>query len=193
MNNRGIRIALLAAIVAGRLCAAADLSGNWIAVIAAQREPEYARVSLKDDGGKLTGIWGELKLTGALTGDQVELALTSDSGDSAGSLTGTLSGGAIKGSGSIAARGGARGGGAGIGGGGFAARGGGGAIEFTLSRTPVPPATPREIHFEPTDFFNYYSAANPPVLHIFPGDVVPPATAHVGKADSKGCNSRGEA
>ena len=192
MNNRGIRVALLAGIVAaGRLCAAADLSGNWIAVIASQREPEYTRVSLKDDGGKLTGIWGELKLTGTLTVDHVELTLTSDSGDSAGSLTGSLSGEAIKGAGSITARGGARGGGAGMGGGGFAARGGGGPIEFTLSRAPIPPATPREIHFEPTDFFNYYSAANPPVLHIFPGDLVHTSTADAGGVDAKGVHHRG--
>ena len=193
MNNRGIRIALLAGIVAaGRLCAAADLSGDWIAVIAAQREPEYTRVSLKDDAGKLSGSWGEFKLTGALTGDQVELTLTSDSGDSAGSLTGTLSDDAIKGSGSIAARGGARGAGAGMGGGGFAARGGGGGpIEFTLSRAPIPPATSREIHFEPTNFFGYYSAANKPVLHIFPRDVVHTSTADAGGVDAKGVHHRG--
>jgi len=192
MIRLGIRIALLAGIVAGvRLAAAADVSGNWIATIPAQRGPQYAHVSFTDDGGKITGTWDELKIAGTITDDKLDLALSDDSGKPAGSLTGTLSGETISGSGTIIMRFG-MGGGRGMGmGGGFGGRSGGGQIEFTLARAPVPPAKPRDIHFEPVDFFNYYSAANKPVLHIFPGDVVHTSTADAGGVDSKGVRHHG--
>ena len=67
----------------------------------------------------------------------------------------------------------------------------GGPIEFTLARAPLAPSAPRDIHFEPTDFFGYYSAANNPVLHIFPGDVVHTSTADAGGVDAKGVHHRG--
>jgi amidase len=200
MLNRWIRFVIVAGVIAGcRLCAAADLSGNWIATVATQREPEYTRVSLTDDGGKLTGTWGELKVAGTLTGDKVDLSLSDESDKPAGSLTGTLSGDTIKGSGTISARGGRGGrggmgggfgGGMGMGGGGFGG-GASGQIEFTLAKAAVPPAKPRDIHFEPTDFFGTYSAANKPVLTIFPGDIVHTSTADAGGVDAKGVHHRG--
>ena len=129
-----------------------------------------------DEGGKLTGTWGEFKLTGSISGDKVDLSLTDDSGAVAGSLTGTISGDSVSGAGTVSMpRGperGSMGGGMGGMGGGFSRGGTGRPMEFSLTRSVVPPAAPREIHFEPTDFFGYYSAANTPVLKIFPGDVV---------------------
>ena len=192
--NREMRIALLAGVIAfTRLCVAADLSGNWVATIATQRAPEYARVSLKDDGGKLSGTWGELKVAGTLTGDNLELILSDESDKSAGSLTGTVSGDAISGSGTLSMRDG-RGGRGGMGGGfggGMGGMGGGGQIEFTLARAAVPPAKPRDITFAPTDFFATYSAANKPALTIFPGDVVHTWTADAGGVDAMGVRHRG--
>jgi amidase len=201
MMNREVRIALLAGVIAvSQLCAAADLSGSWVATIATQREPEYARVSLKDDGGKLTGTWGEFKVTGMLTGNKVDLALSDESDKPAGSLTGTFSGDSISGAGTISMRGG-RGGRSGMGGGFGAGMGGMGGgrfgggttaqIEFSLARAAVPPAKPREITFVPTDFFATYSAANKPALTIFPGDVVHTWTADAGGVDAKGVRHRG--
>jgi amidase len=196
MKHHVIRIGLLAGLLSlSKVCTAADLSGKWVATISTQREPDYAHVTLAESDGELSGTWGELKLSGTVTGDKVELSLIGDSGDSAGSLAGTLNGDAISGTGTLSAPRGGRGGmagGMGGMGGGFGARGGGGGtIEFTLSRAPVPPATPRDIHFEPTDFFGYYSAANQPVLHIFPGDVVHTWTADAGGVDAKGVHHRG--
>ncbi|MGB9232566.1 MAG: acetamidase/formamidase family protein [Terracidiphilus sp.] len=202
MMNREIRIALLAGVIAfSRLCAAADLSGDWVATIATQRAPEYARVLLKDDGGKLSGTWGEFKMVGTLTGDKVDLALSDESDKPAGSLTGTLSGATISGSGTISMRGG-RAGRVGMGGGGFGGGMGGtgsggfgggaaGQIEFTLARAALRPSKPRDISFVPTDFFATYSAANKPALTIFPGDVVHTWTADAGGVDANGVRHRG--
>jgi amidase len=182
-------VLLIAIITASRTCTAASLTGNWVATIASSREPQYTRVSLKDEGGKLSGTWGSLVIAGRLEGDAINLTLTDDSNHPAGTVGGTLSGESISGKGNISAP--SPGGMAGAMGGGFGQRSAGGPIEFTLSRVPHPPTTPRDIQFEPTDFFGYYSAANQPVLHIFPGDVVHTSTADAGGVDAKGVHHRG--
>jgi amidase len=191
LKPRWIVAFLFALLMAGKSGVAADLSGKWIAAIGTQ----YARVSLVDEGGKLTGTWGEFKLTGSISGDKVDLSLTDDSGADAGSLTGTISGDSVSGTGTVSmprgAERGSMGGRMGGMGGGFSRGGTGRPMEFSLTRPVVPPAAPREIHFEPTDFFGYYSAANTPVLKIFPGDVVHTSTADAGGVDAKGVRHRG--
>ncbi len=191
LKPRWIVAFLFALLVAGKSGAAADLSGKWIAAIGTQ----YARVSLVDESGKLNGTWGEFKLTGTISGDKVDLFLTDDSGAVAGSLTGTISGDSVSGTGTVSmprgAERGSMGGGMGGTGGGFSRGGSGRPMEFSLTRALVPPAAPREIRFEPNDFFGYYSAANTPVLKIFPGDVVHTSTADAGGVDAKGVRHRG--
>ncbi|HEX4758467.1 MAG TPA: acetamidase/formamidase family protein [Terracidiphilus sp.] len=191
MTRLRIRIAFLLATTAiGHICAAANLSGNWVATIATSRAPEYARVSLHEENGNLTGSWGELKLTGTVAGEALQLNLRDSSDQPGGRLTGTVSGDSIRGTGSISApfrpgaamEGMARS---------FRGSGGGGPIEFTLTRAVVAPDAPRDIHFEPTDLIGYYSAANKPALHIFPGDVVHTWTADAGGVDAKGVQHRG--
>ena len=93
MIKRRFLIAALMGIVAGgEVCTAADLTGNWIASIANQRGPEYTRVSLKEDAGKLTGSWGALELSGSEEGGKVQLNLSDGANQSAGMLTGSVSG-----------------------------------------------------------------------------------------------------
>jgi acetamidase/formamidase len=190
MKSRRIGFAsLVGIIVTGQLCAAADLTGNWIASIANSRGPEYTRVSIKAENGKLSGSWGTFSLSGTLDGEKLQLNLSSGADQAAGVLMGTVSGDSISGTGSIAASGGRSpemGGMTGT----FGGRGGS-PIEFTLARAPIAPNAPRDIQFEPTDFFGYYSANNPPVLHIFPGDVVHTSTADAGGVDAKGIHHRG--
>jgi amidase len=190
MMRRRIAMAILAGtVVSVRVSAAADLTGNWIAVIANQRGPEYTRVTLKEEGGKLTGLWGALAVSGTEDGGKIQLNLSDSDNKPAGALTGALSGESIGGTGNITVPVGRMGEMAGMARP-FGARPGG-SIEFTLSRAPLAPGTPRDIRFEPTDFFGYYSAANKPVLHIFPGDVVHTSTADAGGVDAKGLQHRG--
>lgn len=189
MMRRRFAIAILVGAVVSIEASAADLTGNWIAEIANQRVPEYTRVTLKEEDGRLTGSWGTLELSGTEDAGNIHLDLRNTDNNIAGVLTAAISGETIKGSGSVTAFtnrnpetiGMTRP---------FGARAGG-AVEFTLSRAPLAPNAPRDIHFEPTDFFGYYSAANQPVLHIFPGDVVHTSTADAGGVDSKGIQHRG--
>ena len=190
MLKQGTRIALLLAIIAaGQICAAADLTGNWIATIANPRAPEYARVSLKMENGNLIGSWGALKVTGTVTGDALLLNLNEGVDQPCGTLKGTLSGESVTGTGTMCSPAGR------IAATGGMARGFGGTadgpVEFTLARSPIAPSMPRDIHFEPTDLVGYYSAANKPALRIFPGDVVHTWTADAGGVDAKGMQHRG--
>jgi amidase len=173
------------------LCMAADISGNWIAQAStqnAQNGPQYTRVALKVDGATVSGMWGESRIEGTLTGTRLDVKLSDAEGNSAGAITATLTGDTFTGSGMISGGRGGRGGG---GRGGRGGGGRGGQLSFTLTRPAVPPATPRSINFEPTDFFATYSAANKPVLTIFPGDIVHTWTADAGGVDAKGIRHRG--
>ena len=191
MVNRRLRIAVLIGVVTGaRFAVAANLTGSWIASTSNQRGSEYARVTLKEDSGKLTGSWGSLELSGTEEGGKIQFNLSDSANQPAGTLAGDVTGESIKGTGSITAPSGRNGETGGMGRGAFGGRTGG-PVEFTLVRAPVAPSMPRDIHFEPTDFFGYYSAANKPVLRIFPGDVVHTSTADAGGVDAKGVHHRG--
>jgi amidase len=172
--------AFACAILIARLSMAADLSGDWVARIAAQAEPQYTRVSLKVDGTAVSGMWGESKIDGTLTNFKLEITL---SGNPSGALTGTLTGETVTGAGTISGGRGGRGGG----GRGSAS----GPVNFTLTRPAVPPAAPRTINFEPTNFYATYSAANKPALTIFPRDIVHTSTADAGGVDARGLRHRG--
>jgi amidase len=181
-----VQIAVLfAVLVMSRLSVAADLSGNWIAQIGTQGEPQYARVSLQVDGTSVTGMWGDSKIDGTLTADKFDIKLTSPEHNPAGSLIGTMAGDTVTGTGTIRTAGAGRGGG----------RAGGGSgnsqVSFTLTRPVAPPAKPRNINFAPTNFYATYSAGNKPALTIFPGDVVHTWTADAGGIDAKGIRHRG--
>ena len=137
------------------------------------------------------------KIDGTLKGDELTIALSDDEGAAGGSLAGKFSGDTctgtatnlrMSGRGAMAFSGGMGGRpGAGGGRGGF----GGGPVSFTMTRAVAPPAAPRDIHFEPTNFFATYSAANKPALTIFPGDVVHTWTADAGGVDAKSVRHRG--
>ena len=124
MAKQWMKMATLAgAIALTRLCMAAEVSGDWIATIGAgaQGEPQYARVMLKADGDKISGMWGTSKIDGTLTDGKLDLKLTDAQGNAVGALTGTLSGDSFTGTGTGLSTGGGRGGfGGGMGGGGAA-------------------------------------------------------------------------
>jgi acetamidase/formamidase len=233
MAKHWMKMATLAGTIAlTHMCIAADVSGNWIATIGSQPEPQYARVSLKADGDKLSGMWGTSKIDGTLTDGKLNIKLTDAQDNAVGSLTGTLSDDGFTGMGTgLGGGGGGRGGrggaggfgggmgggaapvaganggvpglgaaapaagrvrGAGGGGGGFGGRGAAaGPVNFTLTRAPVPPATPRDVTYNPTSFVGYYSAANKPELRIFPGDVVHTWTSDAGGVDAQGIHHQG--
>jgi amidase len=158
-----------------RASAAADLSGNYIAQVTttSTAEPQFARVSIKIDGAAISGVWGDYKISGTVTGTKLNLAFTDADSKPVGSLSGTISGTSLSGDGTLVpARARA---GAGFGGGGGGGRGASASTPqpVTWKLTPyTPPATPKTYDFEPKSFYSVYSANWAPVLHIYPGDTV---------------------
>ncbi|HUK19563.1 MAG TPA: acetamidase/formamidase family protein [Bryobacteraceae bacterium] len=156
------------------------MNGEWMAeVSSATSEPQYARVTLQSDAGKLTGTWGDSRVEGTLASGSIHLQLTGANGEPRGSLNGKSSGEDFAGDGSLAMprRMGAGGG-----------RGAGDlqAVAWKLSKIPQPPpGAPKTWNFEPAVFYSYYSAKNPPALHVFPGDTVRTWTVDAGGVGPK--------
>jgi len=169
-TNRYIKtFALTAAMAITRLCFAADLSGDWVGQTTgpfdSQYTAQYKHVILKADGAKLSGTWGADMLSGTVTGSKAELTLTDATGKQSGTLTGTLHGEEFSGKGSVVP----------------VRRNAGGSmapvqppveVTWKLTRAVKPPATAHTYDFEPNVAYGTYSAAEPPNLHIFPGDTV---------------------
>ena len=166
-SNRYLNaLALTAALTITRLCAAADLSGDWVGQLTgpfdSQYTAQYNHVALKTAGSKLNGTWGVYTVAGTLTGSKVDLTLTNAAGKPAGTLTGTMTGDTFSGTGSATPP----------------PRGAMAivqpptAVTWKLTRAATPPPTPKTYNFDPPVSYGTYSAAEPPNLHIFPGDTV---------------------
>jgi acetamidase/formamidase len=168
MHRKLTRIALLLFTIAiARVCTAADLSGDWVGQLTGQFDSlytgQYSHVALKAVGPRLTGTWGTNTFAGTLTGTTVSLTLINAAGKPTGTLTGGLSGDTLTGIGLVtpAPRPGATG-----------APQPASTVAWKLSRAATPPPAPKTYNFEPNVAYGTYSAAEPPNLHIFPGDTV---------------------
>jgi acetamidase/formamidase len=177
-------------LLLSQMCLAFDLCGNWIAEIATGGEPDYKRVSLRCEGSKVAGEWGDSKIDGSFNGSKLDVTLTDADGRPAGSLTGTLSGESISGTGIFIGGRGGRGRSGMAFGGGFV-DGSSGPVAWTLTRAAVPPASPKSYDFAPTDLYATYSGGLKPALRIFAGDTVRTWTADAGGVDAKGVRHRG--
>jgi amidase len=160
MTTTTLAILMIAASLTRAADVIADIKGDWIAEISAKSaDPQYARVSLHVEGTSIAGTWNQFTVTGAATGDRVNLSLRRN-GASVGTLAATLNGGGFSGEGKIS--GGGRGGAAME-----------NAVKIKLTRPPTPPpGGPRTLDYDPHVFYGYYSAANPPALRVFPGNTV---------------------
>jgi amidase len=139
----------------------ADFSGDWLAEVTSEgAETQYARVHLQVQGLNVSGTWNQLRVTGAANGDQLSLLLARNE-MAAGALKGALSAGVVSGDGKM-----------------IGVRGGGGGQENSVAWKLTRPAQaraggPKTFDFmEPPVFHGYYSATNPPVLRVQPGDTV---------------------
>jgi acetamidase/formamidase len=125
----------------------------------------FARVTLKIDGEKLTGNLNELKLDGTLKGEDLKFGAKRPNGEHFGDFTGKAQDDKLDGTGEWS---------------------GGRKVSWTAKRAAVPRKTPQVHDFEPTQFHRLFSDAIAPVLHIFPGDTVRTWTVDAGGVDSKG-------
>src|SRR5215472_16269124 len=80
-------------LLLAQVASAAEVSGNYIAQVnRGTAAPQYAWVSLKADGNKLTGVWGDYVVDGTVTGTRVQIRLAEKAGKPAGELSGAASG-----------------------------------------------------------------------------------------------------
>jgi acetamidase/formamidase len=159
-------ILLLMVTALPTIVTAKDATGDWTGQLSgpfdSQYTAQYHHVTLNAAGTKLTGTWGPYKLAGTLTGSKLDMSFTDAGGKPAGTLTGTGADDTFSGTGTVVP----------------ARRGGGGTpqppeeVHWKLTRVSTPPATPKTYDYDPKVFYGTYSAAEPPVLHIFPGDTV---------------------
>jgi amidase len=168
MRNRWCRtVFLVGAAAIAHTAFAADISGEWVGQITgpfdSQYTAQYNHVMLKADGDKVAGTWGTYIVTGSLAGDKLSLSLTDTTGAQAGMLTGIAATEEFDGVGSV-----------------VPARRAGGMgmaqppqdVTWKLTRPATPPGTQQNYNYEPKYYYGIYSAAEPPALHIFPGDTV---------------------
>ena len=171
MFNRYFKVfALLAVIAMGRFCYAADISGDWVGQLTGPFDSpftaQYNHVQLHESGTKLSGTWASYTLAGTLEGGKVSISLTDAAGGQVGTLTGKMEGDALTGTGSVvpARR--------------LSSSGApqppqpANEVKWKLSRAAAQPAEHKSYHYEPVSYYGIYTAAEPPVLHLFPGDTV---------------------
>jgi len=158
--------------VAASFSPAADIQGDWIAEVSAKgADPQYARVKLHVEGTSISGTWNQLTLTGAASGDHLNISLLRN-GAPAGTLAVAANGTGFSGEGRMSGGG----------------RGRGGpenTVAIKLTRPAIRSGKPRTVDHEPSIFYGYYSAANPPALRIFPGDTVRTRTYDASGRDSE--------
>src|SRR5437867_10974400 len=72
--HKWFRSACMLFLFAAGTLVAADLSGDWEFAGNYLGDISYARVTLKVEGGKLTGNLNELKVEGTIKGDELNLS-----------------------------------------------------------------------------------------------------------------------
>ena len=182
MRLRRIVPALLAAVLGAATAAAqapapASLTGDWILTTVAFGNERSERLSLRQEKGKLTGSvyrrGKPVSFTGKVEGDSVEFAIPASDGGK-GTYTGKISAGAL--AGKLVESGGDEWGEA-------------PPYDWRAARaTPESerPASPRTLDFEPKEFHRVFSASIPPVMKIWPGDVVRTRTVDAAGVDEAG-------
>jgi amidase len=174
-------VAFLALLAISHLARAADLNGDWIGQLTGPFDSpytaQYNHVTLKSDGDRLSGTWGDYELSGSINGNDVQISLSFAPGQPAGTLHGAITADGVEGTGTVTPP--RRTGGMGSG----AQQPG--DVTFKLTRALSPPAAPQTYNYDPKVFYGTYSAAEPPVLHIFPGDTVSTRTIDTAGRDAQ--------
>ena len=146
------------------------VSGSWVVTADFYGTPLYSRMELKEEAGKLTGKLLGNNLEGTVTGSAIHFVGKDEQGGT-NECTATVKDGTISGT----------------------------CVftdaenpthpethRFTANRTPERRAAPPQRHeFTPTAFYRQFSAANKPVLTIWPGDTVHTTTVDAGGTDEK--------
>jgi len=144
---------------------AATLDGKWEVTVTQFGEPDYARLTLKMDGGKVAGQWDELAVEGDAHGDTITFAAHEKDGKVYGEFKGTLLEGVLVGTAKVR----------------------GESASWTAQRPLERPAGARKEHrFFTRTYHRQFSGAIPAVMRIFPGDTVATSTIDAEGIDGSG-------
>ncbi len=169
MGRRGLLRAVLLGLLAvsGGGVAVAQPGVDWVGMTMGQFDTplsaQYAHVTLARAGGsRLSGTWGAYTLVGSIEDSHIDFTLTDANGGEAGFLRGTIGNDMFTGIGTIvpARRPNAPGPAAPV------------EVKWTVTRGAAAPAEHKTYTYEPLSYYGVYTAKEPPVLHIFPGDTV---------------------
>ncbi len=162
-------VALIACLTSSVLLAQMTVAGNWLLTEDVYGNAFQQKLTLKLDGTALTATIGRRTLDGAVTGNAIRFAIKSD--DGIDEYTGTIAGDGISGTRVHTEK----------------DAGNNFTRSWSAKRVPARRAGPPQRHeFVPTTFHRQFSASNPPVLHVWPGDTVHTTTVDAGGADEKG-------
>jgi len=164
-------LSLLLLVPALLTAQATALTGRWLATADFYGTPLHFPMELSQQEDELTGNFDGDKLEGTVTGSSLHFMAKDERGGTE-ELAATVQGGIVT-----------------------------GTIVFVdgddkdhptthrFTATPVPPrraGTPQRFDFTPSVFYREFSAANKPVLTVFPGDTIHTTTVDAGGADEQG-------
>jgi acetamidase/formamidase len=162
------RLALIMCLASTALAAQTTIGGDWLLTEDIFGNPLHQRLTLKVDGTALSGSLGRQQVDGTVSGNTIRFTLRRET--TVDEFSGTLSADGMAGT---------------------LARTEKGERDFNTTwsarRIPAKRAGPPQRHeFVPTTFHRQFSASNPPVLRIWPGDTVHTTTVDAGGTDEKG-------
>ena len=162
-------LALIVCLSSTVALAQTTVAGDWLLTQDVYGSPFHQKLTLKVDGTAVSGTLGRRPIGGTVSGNTIRLTLKGqDSSDefngtlSANSMTGTLVHTETGDQNPL-------------------------KTSWSAQRVPEKRAGPPQRHeFVPTIFYRQFSASNPPVLRIWPGDTVHTTTVDAGGTDEKG-------
>jgi acetamidase/formamidase len=149
---------VLLAATAAPAAAQTNLTGDWMVTTHEISGPNVLRLTLVQEGEKLSGKAGNRSIEGSVKGSAIEFK------DANMTVRAALEGGEIKGEAVSPER----------------------TVKWTAVRIPPRPAQPKTHDFEPTEFHLYFSSKPKPVLRIHPGDTVRTWSVDAGGRDKAG-------
>jgi amidase len=161
-------VALILCLAPTLLLAQDTVAGDWLLTEDVYGNPLHQRLTLKVDGASLSGTLGRRPIDGTVSGTAIRFA--TKNADATDEFTATISADGMAGS--------------------LVHTEKDDPIPFKTSwsarRVPAKRAGPPQRHeFVPTTFHRQFSASNPPVLRIWPGDTVHTTTVDAAGTDEK--------
>ena len=162
-------VALIVFLAPSLLLAQSTAAGDWLLTQDVYGNPLHQRLTLKVDGTALSGTLGRRPIDGTVGGNAIRFTMKNE--DATDEFNGTMSADGM--TGTLV----------------HTEKGGQNPLNssWSASRVPARRAGPPQRHeFVPTTFYRQFSASNPPVLRIWPGDTVHTTTVDAGGTDEKG-------